>query len=92
MSSSVKTHHEVESAAVLAMLRYTRTGKGVRLALLVHHDDGVREIAHGRDLERSPLIEALDKAGEHEIALVDMKSDWKVVFGSVAQDRERHGA
>ena len=64
----------------LAMLRYTRTGKGVRLALLLHHDDAEREVAYDRDFRLSPLSEALDKAAEYGITLVSMKRDWNVVF------------
>jgi phosphoserine phosphatase len=65
----------------LAMLRYTKTGSGPRLGLLIHHDDGEREVAYDRDFRLSPLAEALDKAGEYGITVVSMKRDWKTVFG-----------
>ncbi|MBL8575659.1 MAG: haloacid dehalogenase-like hydrolase [Mesorhizobium sp.] len=64
----------------LAMMRYTRTGSGARLALLLHHDDEEREAAYDRDFHLSPLAEALDKADEYGITVVSMKHDWKVVF------------
>jgi phosphoserine phosphatase len=64
----------------LAMLRYCKTGDGPRLALLLHHDDGDREVAYDRDFKLSPLAEALDKAGEYGITVVSMKEDWKEVF------------
>jgi hypothetical protein len=64
----------------LAMLRYAKTGKGARLALLVHHDDGVREVAYDRDFKLSPLVEALDKAKDYGITVISMKNDWKTVF------------
>jgi phosphoserine phosphatase len=64
----------------LAMLRYTKTGPGPRLSLLIHHDDGEREVAYDRDFKLSPLVEALDKAGEYGITVVSMKRDWKTVF------------
>jgi hypothetical protein len=64
----------------LAMLRYVKTGPGPRLALLVHHDDAEREVAYDRDFRLSPLVEALDKAGDYGITVVSMKRDWKVVF------------
>jgi phosphoserine phosphatase len=64
----------------LAMLRYTKTGAGPRLALLLHHDDRDREVAYDRDFRLSPLVEALDKAAEYGITVVSMKRDWKVVF------------
>ena len=64
----------------LAMLRYTKTGSGPRLALLIHHDDHEREVAYDRDFRLSPLVEALDKAADYGITLVSMKRDWKTVF------------
>ena len=64
----------------LAMLRYAKTGPGARLALLLHHDDGDREVAYDREFRLSPLVEALDKAAEYGITLVSMKRDWKAVF------------
>ena len=64
----------------LAMLRYTKTGSGARLALLIHHDDSEREVAYDRDFRLSPLAEALDRAGEYGITVVSMKRDWKTVF------------
>jgi phosphoserine phosphatase len=64
----------------LAMLRYTKTGKGPRLALLVHHDDAGREFAYDREFHLSPLAEALDKADEYGITVVSMKHDWNAVF------------
>jgi phosphoserine phosphatase len=64
----------------LAMLRYTKSGPGARLALLLHHDDAEREAAYDREFRLSPLAEALDKATEYGITRVSMKNDWKVVF------------
>jgi len=64
----------------LAMLRYTKTGPGLRLALLVHHDDAAREFVYDREFRLSPLAEALDKAAEYGITLVSMTRDWRVVF------------
>jgi len=65
----------------LAMLRYTKTGPGARLALLVHHDDADREFAYDREFKLSPLAEALDKANDYGITVVSMKRDWNAVFG-----------
>jgi hypothetical protein len=64
----------------LAMMRYTKSGPGARLALLLHHDDAEREVAYDREFRLSPLSEALDKAKDYGIAVVSMKRDWKVVF------------
>jgi hypothetical protein len=64
----------------LAMLRYTASGPGPRLALLIHHDDAEREFAYDREFRLSPLAEALDGAGEYGITVVSMKRDWNTVF------------
>ncbi|WP_199555385.1 HAD family hydrolase [Sandaracinobacteroides hominis] len=64
----------------LAMLRYTLTGEGPRLGLLLHHDDAEREFAYDRDFKLSPLAEALDQAGAYGISLVSMARDWRKVF------------
>lgn len=64
----------------LAMLRYTKSGTGLRLALLIHHDDAEREVAYDRDFPLSPLSEALDKADDYGIMVVSMKRDWTTVF------------
>jgi hypothetical protein len=68
----------------LAMLRYTMAGPGKRLALLLHHDDAVREFAYDRDFQLSPLAEALDRADDYGITVVSMRHDWHTVFGDVA--------
>jgi len=68
----------------LPMLRYTRSGKGPRLALLLHHDDAEREVAYDREFRLSPLNEALEKADAHGITVVSMKRDWNVVFPTVS--------
>ena len=39
----------------LAMMRYTKSGSGPRLALLLHHDDAAREAAYDREFRLSPL-------------------------------------
>ena len=64
----------------LAMLRYTKAGRGARLALLLHHDDGEREVAYDREFHLSPLSEGLDKAREYDLTLVSMKRDWRTIF------------
>ena len=64
----------------LAMMRYAKSGPGARLALLLHHDDAEREVAYDREFRISPLVEALERAGEYGITVVSMKRDWKAVF------------
>lgn len=68
----------------LAMMRYTLSGPGRRLALLVHHDDDEREVAYDRDFHLSPLVEALDKADDYGITIVSVAKDWAEVFPSVS--------
>jgi phosphoglycolate phosphatase-like HAD superfamily hydrolase len=64
----------------LPMLRYTKTGNGPRMALLLHHDDVEREVAYDREFRLSPLNEGLDKADAYGITVVSMKRDWSVIF------------
>jgi phosphoglycolate phosphatase-like HAD superfamily hydrolase len=64
----------------LPMLRYTKTGNGPRIALLLHHDDAEREVAYDREFRLSPLNEGLEKADEYGITVVSMKRDWSVIF------------
>ena len=64
----------------LPMLRYTKTGEGLRMALLLHHDDAEREVAYDREFRLSPLSEGLEKADTYGITLVSMKRDWNVIF------------
>ncbi|WP_328598085.1 HAD family hydrolase [Croceibacterium salegens] len=64
----------------LAMLRYTLTGGGPALGLLLHHDDAEREFAYDREFILSPLADALDNADNYGLTLVSMKDDWEVVF------------
>jgi hypothetical protein len=64
----------------LPMLRYARAGPGVRLALLLHHDDGEREFSYDREFRLSPLADALDHASDYGITVVSMKRDWERIF------------
>jgi len=64
----------------LAMMRYTMSGAGKRLALLIHHDDAAREVAYDRDFKLSPLADALDNATDYGITVVSMQKDWNKVF------------
>jgi phosphoglycolate phosphatase-like HAD superfamily hydrolase len=66
----------------LAMLRYTKTGDGPRLGLLLHHDDAAREFAYDREFKLSPLKEALENADRYGITKVSMAKDWREVFVS----------
>jgi hypothetical protein len=47
---------------------------------LVHHTDAVREWAYDRDSSVGKLDKALDYGRAAGWTIVDMKTDWKVVF------------
>lgn len=64
----------------LAMMRYTLSGPGRRLALLLHHDDDDREVAYDRDFALGPLAEALDHADAWGLRVVSVARDWSTVF------------
>jgi phosphoserine phosphatase len=66
----------------LAMLRYTKSGPGARLALLVQHDDAEREFVYDREFRLSPLAEGLDHGDAYGLTRVSMKNDWREVFDS----------
>jgi phosphoserine phosphatase len=64
----------------MAMLHYTCTGRGRRLALLLHHDDAEREQAYDREFRISPLIEALNRCDDLHFELVSMEREWRTIF------------
>jgi len=64
----------------LQMLQWTTAGKGARFALIVHHTDAVREYAYDRKSPVGKLDKALDAAAANGWTVVDMKSDWQVIY------------
>jgi len=68
------------------MLEYTKAGRGARLAMLVLHDDSVREYAYGpaRGLPDTKVgtfpQELADQAQRAGWVVISMKGDWKRVF------------
>ena len=68
------------------MLEYTKAGGGARLALLVLHDDAVREYAYGPaqglpETRVGAFTQALyDEAGKDAWVVISMKNDWKRIF------------
>jgi haloacid dehalogenase-like hydrolase len=62
------------------MLEWTMAGTGPRFALLVHHDDAVREYAYDRQDKLAKLDKAWDEANEKGWTVVSMKDDWKTIF------------
>ena len=61
------------------MLEWTTSGPGPRFAMLVHHDDGVREFAYDRESHVGKLARALDEAPARGWHIVSMKNDWNTV-------------
>ena len=65
----------------LQMLQWTTLGcKGKCFAGLVHHTDGDREFAYDKDSHVGKLDKALDEAVKNDWTVVDMKTDWKVIY------------
>jgi len=64
----------------LQMLQWTTMSGGVRLGLLVHHTDAVREYAYDRNTSFGRLDKALDAAAPNRWVVVDMKREWKRIF------------
>ena len=63
-----------------AMLEWVTAGPGLRLGLLVHHDDPLRESAYDRGSPVGKLERGLDEAPHRGWAVVSMKNDWNRVF------------
>ncbi|WP_144107930.1 HAD family hydrolase [Paraburkholderia sp. BCC1886] len=68
----------------LQMLQYTMSGPGPHLALLVHHDDAVREFAYDRASKIGKLDHAWDTAIAEHWTVVSMKDDWQTIFPAAA--------
>jgi len=68
------------------MLEYTGAGDGVRLMMLVLHDDAKREYAYGPaqglpDSKIGTFTQALyDEAKKKSWTVISMKNDWKRIF------------
>jgi phosphoglycolate phosphatase-like HAD superfamily hydrolase len=68
------------------MLEYTKAGGGVRLAMIVLHDDATREYAYGPaqglpDTKVGTFTQALyDEANKDGWFVVSMKNDWRKIF------------
>lgn len=68
------------------MLEYTKAGSGIRLAMLVLHDDAVREYAYGPaqglpDTKIGSFTQELyDEATKQGWIVISMKNDWNRVF------------
>jgi hypothetical protein len=69
------------------MLEYMEAGDGLRLKMLVLHDDAKREYAYGPaeglpDTKVGTLTQDLyDEAKKDGRVVISMKNDWKRIFG-----------
>jgi phosphoglycolate phosphatase-like HAD superfamily hydrolase len=64
----------------LQMLQWTYAGAGARFAGIVHHTDAEREWAYDRTSAIGKLDKALDQANKDGWTVVNMKTDWKVIY------------
>jgi len=64
----------------LQMLQWTTAGSGARFGLIVHHTDAEREWAYDRTSSIGKLDKAWDEAKMKHWTIVDMKTDWNLVF------------
>ena len=64
----------------LEMLQWTVAGTGARFALLVHHNDAIRECAYDRAPSIGQLDRAFDEANAKGWTVVDMRNDWRRIF------------
>ena len=62
------------------MLEWTTAGPGLRLGMIVHHDDAAREFAYDRGSHIGKLERGLDEAGARGWTLISVKNDWKTVY------------
>ena len=62
------------------MLEYTTSGRGLRFAMIVHHDDKAREWAYDRESHIGKLARGLDEAPKRGWTITSMQRDWKVIY------------
>src|SRR3954468_12315247 len=64
----------------LEMLQWTAAGSGARFMGIVHHTDAEREYGYDRQSHIGKLNKALDEGTTKGWTVVDMKTDWRIVF------------
>jgi len=65
------------------MLEWTTSAPGVRLGLIVHHDDAEREFAYDRKSAFGKLDRGLDEGSKRGWTITRMKNDWRAVYPAV---------
>ena len=66
----------------IQMLQWTDSNKFKSLKILVHHTDSIREWAYDRDSHIGRLDKGIEESQAKGWNLVDMKSEWKVIYPS----------
>jgi hypothetical protein len=62
------------------MLQWTDSNTFKSLKILVHHTDSIREWAYDRDSHIGRLDKGIEESKAKGWNLVDMKSEWKVIY------------
>jgi hypothetical protein len=62
------------------MLQWTAAGAGPSLCVFVHHTDAERDWAYDRASSIGRLDKGLDEAKRRGWTVVDMKTDWNVIY------------
>ncbi|TWU56321.1 META domain-containing protein [Rubripirellula reticaptiva] len=73
-----------------AMMEYTTIGNPLKsFGMIIHHTDADREYAYDADPPSSgKLTTAMDVASERGWTVVDMKTDWRQIFGDESMDSD----
>jgi hypothetical protein len=66
------------------MLQYATSGEGLRLGVLIHHDDDDREYAYDRQTNIGRLDRGLTDAKTNGWLVASMKDDWTRIFPDYA--------
>jgi phosphoglycolate phosphatase-like HAD superfamily hydrolase len=63
------------------MLEWTQSGRGTRLMMLVHNDDGQREFSYGAKSKVGTFSDSpMTEANKRGWVVISMKNDWKRIF------------
>jgi hypothetical protein len=67
------------------MLEWTRGASGLRLAMLVHHDDSKREWAYGAESKIGTFSDSLmSEAKKNDWTVISMRTDWNRIYAVFA--------
>lgn len=64
----------------LQMMQWTASNKLKSFMLYVHHTDSIREWAYDKNSHIGKLDKGLDEANEKGWTVINMKTDWKVIY------------